>query len=102
MELSQIGAIVGNTIFVHGAIDRLTMKYVPSLDTKFHVPKHPPPPFHDPHTEEPADGKIVEDVQEWIQSLNEYLHHGLEDFSARPMWNEDRTSRGGEGLLPRQ
>lgn len=87
-----------DTIFVHGAIDRLTMKYVPSFDTKFQIPTHPPPPFNEPHTVAPTDGRIVENVYEWVQSLNEYLQHGLKDFVNQPEWNGERTSRGGEGV----
>lgn len=101
LHLSSIAAIVGNTIFVHGAIDRLTMKYVPSPNTKFELPRTPPPSFTAPHTTitPPDGGRIVESVHEWVQSLNEYLQTGMDDYSNRPMWNEDRTSRGGEAVL---
>lgn len=99
LHLSSIAAIVGNTIFVHGAIDRLTMKYVPSPTTKFELPKSLPPPFEAPYAATPTDGKIIENVHEWVQNLNSYLHRGLDDFVARPEWNEERTSRGGESVL---
>lgn len=77
-----------DTIFVHGSIDELTMKFVPPLDAKFELPTSPP-----------QNGTIVEDVHEWVQALNEYLHHGVKDFVDRPQWNEERNSRGGESLL---
>eukprot|EP00571_Detonula_confervacea_P006065 CAMPEP_0172313510 /NCGR_PEP_ID=MMETSP1058-20130122/20330_1 /TAXON_ID=83371 /ORGANISM="Detonula confervacea, Strain CCMP 353" /LENGTH=576 /DNA_ID=CAMNT_0013027169 /DNA_START=123 /DNA_END=1853 /DNA_ORIENTATION=- len=99
LNLSQIAAIVGNTIFVHGAIDSLTMKFVPSLGTKFEVPTLPPPPFAAPYEAIRTDGRIIENVHEWVESLNNYLKQGLKDFSHRPQWNDERTSRGGEGLL---
>lgn len=99
LHLSSIGAIVGNTIFVHGAIDQLTMKYVPHVTTKFQVPTTPPPPFETSYIPEPTDGTMVENVHEWIQSLNEYLQHGMKDYAERPEWNDERTSRGGEALL---
>ena len=72
------------------------MKFVPSLDTKFEVPSSPPPLSA---SCTPTDGSIVETVHEWVDSLNEYLQLGLADFEKRPLWNEERTSRGGESLL---
>lgn len=95
---ASIAAIIGNTIFVHGAIDRLTMRFVPSKHSKFELPTSPPPTFSEPSIET-KDGKMIDNVHEWVQSLNEYLHDGLKDFESRPHWNEDRTSRGGEALL---
>mmetsp|Transcript_11109 Transcript_11109/g.27326 ORF Transcript_11109/g.27326 Transcript_11109/m.27326 type:complete len:451 (+) Transcript_11109:656-2008(+) len=97
LHLSQIAAVVGNTIFVHGAIDSLTMKYVPSASTKFQVPTTLPPSFSAPST--PTDGEMIENVHEWVKSLNDYMRHGLKDFVDRPEWNAERTSRGGEALL---
>jgi len=95
---ASIASIIGNTIFVHGAIDRLTMRFVPSKYSKFDLPTSPPPSFAEPSIDI-ADGMMIDDVHEWVQSLNEYLHDGLKDFESRPHWNEERTSRGGEALL---
>jgi len=92
LTLSQIAALIGNTIFVHGSIDELTMKFVPPLDIKFELPKSPPPV-------DSSDGKMIEDVHQWVHELNDFLQHGMKDFVERPQWNEDRTSRGGEALL---
>ena len=92
LKLSQIAAIIGNTIFVHGSIDELTMKYVPLDTTKFELPTSLPP-------EDGTDGRMIENVNEWVQALNDYLQQGLEDFDNRPHWNEHRTSRGGEAVL---
>ncbi|KAL7523580.1 hypothetical protein ACHAXR_002251, partial [Thalassiosira sp. AJA248-18] len=99
LHLSSIAAIVGNTIFVHGAIDSLTMKFVPALDTKFQVPTSPPPPFEAPYATTPTDGEIIENVHDWFRSLNHYLQHGLEDFVKRQEWNDEHNTRGGEALL---
>lgn len=95
---ASIAAIVGNTIFVHGAIDRLTMRFVPSKHSMFHLPTSPPPSFSEPSIDI-ADGLMIDDAHEWVRSLNEYLRDGLKDFESRPHWNEERTSRGGEALL---
>ena len=95
---ASIAAIIGNTIFVHGAIDRLTMCFVPSRNSKFELPTSSPPSFSEPSTNI-SDGTMIDDAHEWVESLNEFLHDGLNDFESRPHWNEERTSRGGEALL---
>lgn len=100
LHLSSIAAIVGNTVFVHGALDRLTMKYVPSIETKFQIPTSPPPQFTEAHTTtDPTDGTMIDNVHEWVTALNEYIQHGLKDFESRPEWNDERTTRGGEALM---
>jgi hypothetical protein len=107
LKHASIAAIVGNTIFVHGAIDALTMKFVPSSKSKFELPTSLPLSLVSLSHVEPSsettttnnDETMVENVHEWANSLNDYLRHGLQDFEARPDWNSDRTSRGGEALL---
>lgn len=101
LKHASIAAVVGNTIFVHGAIDALTMKFVPSLESKFHLPKSSPPSFTaiSSVTTSVEDGTIIDNVHDWVQALNEFLQHGLKDFELRPDWNEERSSRGGEALL---
>lgn len=95
---AQIAAIVGNTIFVHGAIDALTMRWVPPTDTKFQIPETEPPDFSSPSPRS-GDGAMYEDVSQWVNELNFYMKKGMSDFQQRPYWNEERTSRGGEALL---
>eukprot|EP00569_Conticribra_weissflogii_P018977 CAMPEP_0171443136 /NCGR_PEP_ID=MMETSP0881-20121228/30168_1 /TAXON_ID=67004 /ORGANISM="Thalassiosira weissflogii, Strain CCMP1336" /LENGTH=604 /DNA_ID=CAMNT_0011966471 /DNA_START=154 /DNA_END=1969 /DNA_ORIENTATION=+ len=101
LKYASIAAIVGNTIFVHGAIDSLTMKFVPSLESRFHLPETSPPPFKSIHKKATyqVNGRLIDDVHEWVDALNEYLQIGLDDFERRPNWNNERNSRGGEALL---
>lgn len=66
------------------------MKFVPSCNSKCEVPTSLP---------KPTDGSIIDNVHEWVESLNEYLQVGLTDFDNRSEWNKDRTTRGGEALL---
>jgi hypothetical protein len=102
---ASIAAIIGNTIFVHGAIDTLTMKYVPSLKSKFELPTNIPSSVValssnlSDNLVINDDTIMVENVHEWVESLNNFLQDGLDDFEARPNWNSSRTSRGGEALL---
>eukprot|EP00956_Cyclotella_meneghiniana_P016540 scaffold26102_cov75-Cyclotella_meneghiniana.AAC.4 len=104
LKHANIAVTIGNTIFVHGAIDALTMKYVPLLDSKFELPTEVPKSIStmlSPSSNESTinNGTMIENVHEWVESLNNYLQRGLEDFRARPNWNPDRSSRGGEALL---
>ena len=89
---AKVAVAYGNTLFCHGAVDQRTMRFVPSLGTKFENPVTPPMP----------GGTIVENVNDWIAALNEFLKKGLDDFIQRPYWNEDWSSRGGEALMALQ
>ena len=91
LENANVAAVVGNTLFVHGAVDLNTMRFVPRHDTKFELPTKRAPP-----------GKVCEDLIEWVDSLNDYLRVGMKDYQARPVWDEGRTTRGGEALLALQ
>jgi hypothetical protein len=88
---AQVAAVIGNTLFVHGAVDVENMKFVPSHESKFENPKS-----------KPAPGKICHELQEWFEELNQYLKHGLDDYKKRPYWDETRMTRGGESLLALQ
>jgi len=65
---AQVAVAIGNTLFLHGAVDANTMKFVPSQDSKFENPPR-----------KPAPGKVCEDLHEWIDELNVFLKVGLED-----------------------
>ena len=77
-------------MFVHGAVDAQTFGFLPDRDTKFEMPTAK------------SKGNHMESVNEWIVEMNAFLKAGLEDFKARPDWNHDRTSRGGEALMALQ
>lgn len=88
LELADVVVVIGNTIFVHGAVDEHTMRFVPRDDSKFELP-----------TRRPKPAKMCNDARQWAESLNSFFKRGLEDFRQRPDWNADRTSRGGEAVL---
>ena len=85
-----IAVRLGDTIFIHGALDANTAGWVPDNDTKFEMPQ------------EKASGTLVRDVDVWIERMNQYLKEGLIDFNERPDWNETFDSRGGESLMALQ
>ena len=91
LENAEVAAALGNTLFVHGAVDERTMKYVPALDTKFENP-----------SSKPKSTKIYEDLNEWVAELNSFLKAGLKDHYERPEWDDTRSTRGGEALLALQ
>eukprot|EP00980_Cylindrotheca_fusiformis_P003807 scaffold839_cov138-Cylindrotheca_fusiformis.AAC.2 len=90
-DCANVAVVIGNTLFCHGAVDKDTMQFVPRIDTKFENPPSKPSP-----------AKLAETVQEWVDSLNGFLKDGLRDYKDRPLWNADRTSRGGESLMALQ
>jgi hypothetical protein len=92
LEHANVVAVIGNTLFAHGAVDVDTARFVPQLDSRFENP-----------TSKPAPGQLCDTVEEWTTALNGYLRHGLDDYAKRPYWNEPhRTTRGGESLMALQ
>ncbi|CAJ1935207.1 unnamed protein product [Cylindrotheca closterium] len=88
---AQVAVIIGNTLFCHGAVDKDTMQFVPSPQSKFENPPSKPTPW-----------KVIPNVHEWVDALNEFYQLGLKDHAERPYWNDDFTSRGGESLMALQ
>ena len=91
LEHGCVACRIGNTLFVHGAIDRHSMRFVPSSSTRFELPSVKLPP-----------AEVVDTVDEWVEGMNRFLRTGLEDFAARPHWDEGRGTRGGESLMALQ
>jgi hypothetical protein len=59
--------------------------------TRFELPTEKLPPA--------ASGLAV---AEWADGMNAYLAAGLADHAARPDWDPERMSRGGESLMALQ
>lgn len=91
LENANVAVVIGNTLFAHGAVDKNTIRFVPRLDSRF---ENPP--------ERPAPGQMCDTVDEWVAGLNDYLKQGLLDYHKRPLWDKDRTTRGGESLMALQ
>jgi Calcineurin-like phosphoesterase len=91
LECASVAVVIGNTLFCHGAVDCNTMRFVPRDDTKFENPPSKPPVK-----------AMIDDVKEWTEALNQYLQEGLEDYQKRPLFNAERTTRGGESLMALQ
>ena len=85
-----MAAVVGNTLFVHGAVDANTMGIVPQ-HTRFELP-----------TEKSPAAKTDLPVAEWADAMNAYLAAGMQDHADRPDWDSKRETRGGESLMALQ
>jgi hypothetical protein len=90
LSLACVAALKGNTLFVHGAVDPLTLGFVPDDSTRFCLPTEPPP------------FKRVECVAEWVEEMNAFLRRGLAAHAAQPEWDDARHRRGGEQLMALQ
>ena len=90
LEHACIACVLGNTIFVHGAIDANAVGLVPDDGTRFFNPPAPQPM------------RRVHDVHEWVGEMNGVLQRGLAANIARPDWDASRTTRGGEVLMAMQ
>eukprot|EP01062_Namystynia_karyoxenos_P066713 TRINITY_DN60646_c0_g1_i1.p1 TRINITY_DN60646_c0_g1~~TRINITY_DN60646_c0_g1_i1.p1 ORF type:complete len:534 (+),score=99.79 TRINITY_DN60646_c0_g1_i1:59-1660(+) len=93
MSEAEVGAIVGNTLFVHGAVDARNAGFVPCPKrTRFERPSGP----------QPGTDVTDEGVAAWVRHLNDFLRAGLADAEARPNWDPERRTRGGEQLMALQ
>lgn len=90
LEHAVVAARIGNTVFVHGAIDECSAGFVPSPSVKYGIPESTDP------------GRMCEIVDEWVVEMNDFLRAGLADFALRPDWDPGRSTRGGEALMALQ
>ena len=87
---TDIMKIIGDTLFVHGGVTEESMGFVPA------------PVNHDKLQSDPPGTNLAKaghSVQDWIVALNEYCAQGIADWVANPLWNSDRTQRGGSMVM---
>ena len=90
IQHANVAARIGNTLFVHGSVDENNMKYIPQ-HIRFENARKPQAPQ-----------KLIENLDDWVKELNNYLKIGLIDYKRRPLWDKARESRGGESLMALQ
>ena len=90
IQHGNVAVRIGNTLFVHGSVDESNMKYIPQ-HIRFENAKKPQAPQ-----------KVIENLDDWVKELNNYLKIGLIDYKRRPLWDKARESRGGESLMALQ
>mmetsp|Transcript_103272 Transcript_103272/g.182924 ORF Transcript_103272/g.182924 Transcript_103272/m.182924 type:complete len:594 (+) Transcript_103272:2-1783(+) len=91
---AQIGVIIGDTLFVHGAVEERALGFVPSHYTRF-------------KENSPEEVSSLPGVQrglplrEWIDGLNSFACKEVAEWCKNPFWSESGT-RSGEALMAYQ
>eukprot|EP00040_Diaphanoeca_grandis_P030919 m.183805 g.183805 ORF g.183805 m.183805 type:complete len:509 (-) comp32168_c4_seq2:40-1566(-) len=89
MQHAQLAALIGDTLFVHGAITEKSMGFVP--DAKKTLFEH-----HDVTGRETTDSHSV---AEWVQEMEDFVGAQLVEFQTDARWDGQRRRRGGEALM---
>lgn len=92
---AQLGVCIGDTLFVHGAVSRLSIGFVPSDDTKDAIhevrvalsfPSIDRSPFLVCLQVKGTEMKDSHTAQEWITALNAWSKKHVEGWKAQPYW----------------
>lgn len=89
IEAGELAVCLGNTIFVHGAVQRENIGFVPSLNTRYAA-------------NEAVRGRELRDshsVQEWVSALNDFKRVAYQEWVENPRWDDSYTHCGGQALL---
>lgn len=92
LRVAQVGVVLGDTVFVHGAITQATVDVVPTLAVRY-------VDAHKDITKVPCYTLAAHDVRVWLNHLNTFASQALDEYCERPLWNPERTRRGGESLM---
>ncbi|CAI5730632.1 unnamed protein product [Hyaloperonospora brassicae] len=79
----SLAFVAHQTLFVHGGI--INGDEDASLSALGRVPNEP--------------SKRFEAVSEWVDGLNAWYRDQIQEWIDQPNWNDDHSSRGGNGLL---
>jgi hypothetical protein len=88
----QIGHVIGNTLFVHGAVTEKSMGFVPTRDDLDGTTVAE----NSVGWETAAEGKTP---QEWIEELNSWGKKSIQEWVENPEWHENRSWRGGRSVM---
>ena len=94
LRAAQIGAVLGNSLFIHGGVPAAAVRFVPSLRVRYRHANDDPSAV--PGARLPA---ATGDARAWVDALNRFAHDALDDFERRPQWDAERAARGGEALM---
>ena len=89
LDAAELGAVIGNTLFVHGAIDELSMGFIPSPKNRDRVQE----------VIEGEEWKDTHSLQEWLAALNKWGRESFQEWKDNMKWNHDRSWRGGEAVI---
>eukprot|EP00937_MAST-01D_sp_MAST-1D-sp2_P002849 g2849.t1 len=91
IEAAELAAVVGNTLFVHGAVTERNMGFVPSDATRWAD-----------NGDNGAGGVCLAHagpVGTWVRALRGFRRRALAHWHRAPLWDAARRRRGGEALL---
>ena len=96
LQNAQIGVIIGDTLFVHGAVEKQALGFVPSAALRYKR-----------NSREEVLGPGCRQnlaLREWIEGLNDFAMSQVEAWQQSPFWQGDVDSRtrGGEALMAYQ
>jgi len=91
LSRAQIGARVGDTVFVHGAITLKSLLYVPSNDL-----------LHRHYHGRPSPGYYLDsnntNIDLWFEKLNEFKDNSIQDFIQRPFWEDNHKKTNSSDI----
>ncbi len=90
LSLGVLALRVNETLYVHGAADNRGLRFVPDTHLQFVQ-----------NAEEVVTGNYYDNIDEWIEKLNEFKDESLRQWIAAPSWRPDGT-RGGACLVAYQ
>lgn len=89
LHAAQIGVVIGNTVFVHGALLPDNIGFIPS-DDNLDAPQAKPPG----HDTRARRGNLAPlDAREWLSALNAWADQHIDAWLASPRWIGRGTSR---------
>eukprot|EP00854_Cymbomonas_tetramitiformis_P003742 gene3742-4681_t len=105
LRCADIAVIIGNTLFVHGAITAESMGFVPDAIELGYFDRDSGGALVSSAEEVP--GRMLPEghtVHEWVEQLNLFAQAALDDFERDPTWHPQTDSkaglrRGGQALI---
>lgn len=95
LQHAQIGVILHDTLFVHGAVEESALGFVPSRLTRYTNNTRK-------ELRELPGAQSYDDLHGWIAALNQFAKDEVEAWLQRPDWSGKVRSRGGEALMAYQ
>jgi len=94
LRSAQIGVIIGDTLFVHGAVEEQALGFVPSPLTRYKFNARD-------ELKSLPGAQAGLPLREWIDGLNAFAAEQVASWRKDPFWHEDGT-RAGEALMAYQ
>ena len=94
LRAAQLGVVLGDTLFVHGAPTPASLGFTPSLAVGY---RKATSASAVPGARAPMGARGA--VEAWVAGLNAFARDALDEFARAPEWDRARARRGGEALM---